>query len=132
MSCTDFIADQLTIIRNGIMAKKKSVIIRRSKFIENVLVIIKREGFIDDYKVIEDNQQGKIKVYLKWLDDGTPFMEQLKKISTPGRRDYVSAKNVKEVMGGVGIAILSTSKGLLTDKEAKEAGVGGEVICQVW
>ncbi|MBU0571005.1 MAG: 30S ribosomal protein S8 [Candidatus Omnitrophica bacterium] len=132
MSCTDFVADQLTIIRNGIMAKKKNVIIRRSKFIEDIVSIVKREGFIDDYKVIEDNKQGKIKIYLKWLDDGTSVMEQLKKISTPGRRDYVSAKNVKNVMGGVGIAILSTSKGLMTDKEAKEAGVGGEVVCQVW
>jgi len=114
------------------MAKKKNVIIRRSKFIEDIVSIVKREGFIDDYKVIEDNKQGKIKIYLKWLDDGTSVMEQLKKISTPGRRDYVSAKNVKNVMGGVGIAILSTSKGLMTDKEAKEAGVGGEVVCQVW
>jgi small subunit ribosomal protein S8 len=132
MSCTDFIADQLTIIRNGIMAKKKNVIIRRSKFIEGIVAIIKKEGFIDDYKVIDDNKQGKIKVYLRWLDDEVSMMEQLKKISTPGRRDYVGAKNVKSVMGGVGFAILSTSKGLLTDKEAKEAGVGGEVICQIW
>ncbi len=132
MSCTDFIADQLTIIRNGIMAKKKNVVIRRSKFIEGIVDIIKKEGFIDDYKVIDDNKQGKIKVYLRWLDDETSVMEQLKKISTPGRRDYVGAKNVKSVMGGVGFSILSTSKGLLTDKEAKEAGVGGEVICQIW
>ncbi len=132
MSCTDFIADQLTVIRNGIMAKKKSVIIRRSKFIEDIVSIIKREGFIDDYRIIEDNKQGKIKVYLRWLGDETSVMEQLKKISTPGNRNYVSARNIKEVMGGVGIAIISTSKGLMTDKEAKEAGVGGEVVCQVW
>ena len=75
MSCTDFIADQLTIIRNGIMAKKKNVIIRRSKFIEGIVDIIKKEGFIDDYKVIDDNKQGKIKVYLKWLDDESSVME---------------------------------------------------------
>ncbi|MGB2601901.1 MAG: 30S ribosomal protein S8 [Candidatus Omnitrophota bacterium] len=132
MSVTDLIADQLTVIRNAIRAGKKDVIIKRSGTLEGIIGIVKREGFIDNYKVIEDNKQGKIKVYLKYLDDGTPIMENLKKISKSGRREYVPAKDVKSVMGGVGMAILSTSKGLLTDKEAKEQGVGGELICQIW
>jgi len=132
MSVTDLIADQLTVIRNAIMSGKKTVIIRKSGTLEGIIGIIKREGFVEDYQVIEDNRQGKIKIYLKSLEDGTPVMENLKKISTPGRRTYVQAKDVKKVMGGVGVAILSTSKGLLTDKEAKEQGVGGEILCQVW
>lgn len=132
MSVTDLIADQLTVIRNGIRAGKPTVIIKKSGVLEGILGIVKREGFIENYQLMEDNKQGQIKVYLKYLDDGTPVMETLKRISTPGLRQYIPASKVKSVMGGVGISILSTSKGLLTDKEAKEQGVGGEVICQIW
>jgi small subunit ribosomal protein S8 len=132
MSVTDLIADQLTVIRNGIRAGKPTVIIRKSGVLEGILGIVKKEGFIENYQLMEDNKQGLIKVYLKYLDDGTPVMETLKRISTPGLRQYIPASKVKSVMGGVGISILSTSKGLLTDKEAKEQGVGGEVICQIW
>jgi small subunit ribosomal protein S8 len=132
MSVTDLIADQLTVIRNAIGIGKKTVTIKRSGIIEGIVDIIKREGFIENYRVIEDTKQGQIKIYLKYLDDGTPIMEGLKRISKPGRRAYAPTKQVKDVMGGVGLSILSTSKGLLTDKEAREAGVGGEVICQIW
>jgi small subunit ribosomal protein S8 len=132
MSVTDLIADQLTVIRNAIQVGKKDVIVKRSGTLEGIIEIAKREGFIENYKVIEDNKQGKIKVYLKYLDDGTPVMENLKKISKSGRRTYISAKDVASVMGGVGMAIYSTSKGLLTDKEAREQGVGGELLCQIW
>ena len=132
MSVTDLIADQLTVMRNALMAKKKEVIIKRSGIIEGIMDIAKKEGFIENYAIIEDNKQGQIKVYFKCFEDGTPTIEGLKKMSTPGRRQYVPAKDVKSVMGGVGISILSTSKGLLTDKEAREQGVGGEVICQIW
>ena len=132
MSVTDLIADQLTVIRNAIMAGKKTVLVKRSGTIEGIVKIIKDEGFIDNYKVIEDNKQGQIKLYLKYLDDGRPIMENLKRISSPGLREYVPAKNVKKVLGGVGIAILSTSNGLMTDKQAKEKGIGGELLCKVW
>lgn len=132
MSVSDLIADQLTVIRNAIMAGKKTVMIKRSNLLEGVLDIAKREGFIESYKAIEDNRQGRIKVYLKYEDDGTPVMDTLKRVSKPGRREFIPAKNVKSVLGGVGIAILSTSKGLLTDTEAREQGVGGEVICHIW
>ncbi|MGB2630689.1 MAG: 30S ribosomal protein S8 [Candidatus Omnitrophota bacterium] len=132
MSVTDLIADQLTVIRNAIMAGKKTVIIKRSNLLEGIMKIIKQEGFIGNYKVIEDNKQGMIKVYLKYTDDGAPVMETLKKISKPGRRHYIPTGEVKSILGGAGIAILSTSKGLLTDKEAQSQGVGGEVICEIW
>jgi small subunit ribosomal protein S8 len=132
MSVTDLIADQITVIRNAIMAKKKDVIIKRSGIIEQIIEITKREGFIDNYAIIEDSRQNKIKIYLKYDENGRPVMENLERISTPGRRMYISAEDVKSVMGGVGIAIYSTSKGLLTDKEAKEQGVGGELICKIW
>ncbi len=132
MSVTDLIADQLTVIRNAIRVSKKTVIIKRSGVLEEILRIIKREGFIENYIGIEDNKQGQIKVYLKYLDDGTPVMENLKRISTPGRRKYVPGKEVKSVMGGVGLSVISTSKGVLTDEEAREQGVGGELLCQVW
>jgi len=132
MSVTDLIADQLTVIRNAIRAKQKSVVIKRSKMLEDMVGIIKREGFIEDFQVIEDNQQGKLKIYFKVFEDGTLAMEDLKRMSTPGRRQYIPVKNIKSVKGGVGFAIMSTDKGLLTDKDAKAQGVGGEVICQIW
>ncbi|MEA3489926.1 MAG: 30S ribosomal protein S8 [Candidatus Omnitrophota bacterium] len=132
MSITDLIADQLTVIRNAIMAGKKTAIIKRSGTLESIMGIAKKEGFIENYAVIEDNKQDQIKIYLKYLEDGKPVMENLKKISKPGRRQYVPAKKIRSVMGGVGIAVLSTSKGLLTDREAREQGLGGELLCQIW
>jgi small subunit ribosomal protein S8 len=94
--------------------------------------IIKEEGFIENYKVIEDNKQNLIKIYLKYLDNGTPVMEGVERVSKPGRRVYKSSKDVESVMGGVGIAICSTSKGLMTDKDARAQGVGGEIVCRIW
>jgi small subunit ribosomal protein S8 len=132
MSVTDLIADQLTVIRNAVRAGKKTVIIKRSGMLEKIMEIIKKEGFIENYKAMEDNKQGQIKIYLKYLDGGEPVMENLKRISKPGLRQYVPAKKVKSVRGGVGVAIFSTSKGLLTDKEAREQDIGGELICEIW
>lgn len=132
MSVTDLIAEQLTVIRNGIMSGKKNVIIKKSKIILGIIDIIKREGFISDYQLMDDNKQGKIKVYLKVSSDGSPSMDHLEKVSTPGRRVYIPADEVEGVRGNVGISILSTSKGLLTNEEATREGVGGELICRVW
>ncbi len=132
MSVTDLIADQLTVIRNAIMVGKKTVMIKKSGTLERIMDIVKDEGFIDNYRVVEDNKQGQIKVYLNYLEDGKPVMEGLKRVSTPGLRQHIQSKKVKSVKGGVGIAILSTSKGVMTDKEAREQGVGGEVICEIW
>jgi len=132
MSVTDLIADQLTVIRNAVRVGKKTVIIKKSGILEEIIAIVKKEGFIENYRVIDDNRQGQIKIYLKYLEDGTPVMEALKRISKPGRRQYLPAEKVKNVIGGVGIAIFSTSKGLLTDSEAREQGVGGELICEIY
>ena len=132
MSVSDLIADQLTVVRNGIMAGKKTVIIKRSTLLVGVMEIAKREGFIENFKEIENEQQGQIKVYLRYDRDERPVMRKLIRVSKPGRREFIKSKNIKAVLAGVGIAVLSTSKGLLTDKEAKEQGVGGEVICHLW
>jgi len=132
MSVTDLIADQLTVIRNAIMAKKKTVTIKRSGVLENIVRIIKDEGFIDNYAIMEDNRQGQIKIYLRYTEDGDPAMERMEKTSKPGRRVYISADDVRSVRGGVGLAIYSTSKGVLTDSQAREQGVGGELICRIW
>lgn len=132
MSVTDLIADQLTIIRNAIMAKKKTAIIKRSGIVEEIIKILAREGFIENFQIIEDKKQGKIKVYLKYTEDGLPVMENLQRVSKPGRREYIAAEDVKSVLGGVGIAIISTNKGAMTDEEARKQGLGGEVICKIW
>lgn len=132
MSVTDLIADQLTVIRNAIRAGKNTVIIKNSKIIKGIVDIAKREGFVENYQVIEDNKQGKIKVYLRYLDNGKSALTILRRVSSPGLRAYVPAKKIKSVLGGVGIAIYSTDKGLLTDREAKNQGIGGELICQIW
>ncbi len=132
MSVSDFVADQLTVIRNGIMAGKKDVIIKRSNLMVGILEIARREGFIENFKEIEDNKQGQVKVYLKYDRDEVPVMTKLVKVSKPGRREFSKAKDVKSVLAGVGVAILSTSKGIMTDTEAREQGIGGEIICRLW
>ncbi|MFH1665601.1 MAG: 30S ribosomal protein S8 [Candidatus Omnitrophota bacterium] len=132
MSVTDLIADQLTVIRNAIGVGKKTVIIRKSKALESIVKIAQETGFVENYRVIEDNKQGQIKVYLKYTEDGLPVLEGIKRVSKPGRREYTPLKKVKSVMGGAGISILSTSKGLMTDKDARDKGIGGETICQLW
>ena len=132
MSCTDLVADQLTVMRNSIKIGRKTVIIKKSKMLIGILDIAKKEGFIEDYQTIEDNKQGMVKVYLKYSEEGLPVISGLKKISKSGRREHVPAKKVVSVLGGVGIAIISTNKGLLTDAGAREQGVGGEIICQIW
>jgi small subunit ribosomal protein S8 len=132
MSVSDLIADQLTVVRNAIMAGKKTVIIKRSTLLVGVMEIAKREGFIENFKEIENEKQGQIKVYLRYDRDEQPVMRKLIRVSKPGRREFVKSKNIKAVLAGVGVAVLSTSKGILTDKEAKEQGVGGEIICHLW
>ncbi|MFH1797836.1 MAG: 30S ribosomal protein S8 [Candidatus Omnitrophota bacterium] len=131
MSVTDLIADQLTVIRNAINAGKRTVIIKRSNTLEGIIEIIKKEGFIENYKIVEDNKQGKIKVYLKYRDN-VCVISKLERVSKPGRREYVPVEEVKSVKGGVGLSILSTSKGLLTDTDAAKQGIGGELICRLW
>jgi small subunit ribosomal protein S8 len=131
MPATDPISDFLTRVRNAVKAKKKYVDIPSSKMKVNLAEILKSNKFIKDYNVIEDNKQNILRVHLQYVN-GTPSITGLKRISTPGLRQYVDKDNAPRVLGGLGISILSTPKGLLTDKQAKKESVGGEVICHVW
>lgn len=132
MVMTDPIADYLTRIRNANMAKHDSVEIPASNIKKSISEILKREGFIRDYEVADDNKQGVIKVFLKYGPNGERVISGLKRISKPGLRNYVSADDLPKVLNGLGIAIVSTSAGVITDKEARQKNVGGEVIAYVW
>jgi len=132
MSLTDPIANMLTIIRNGIMSNKIKVDVPFSKLSQEVLGILKREKFIKDFKFIEDKKQGLLRVYLKYTQSGASAIQGLKRISRPGLRRYVKKDRIPRVLGGLGIAILSTSRGVVTNMQAKEMQAGGEVLCYVW
>ena len=132
MVMTDPIADYLTRIRNANMAKHDSVEIPASNIKKSISEILKREGFIRDYEVADDNKQGVIKVFLKYGPNGEHVISGLKRISKPGLRNYVSAEDLPKVLNGLGIAIVSTSAGVITDKEARQKNVGGEVVAYVW
>ncbi|MGO1403498.1 MAG: 30S ribosomal protein S8 [Lactobacillus helveticus] len=132
MVMTDPIADYLTRIRNANMAKHDSVEIPASNIKKSISEILKREGFIRDYEVADDNKQGVIKVFLKYGPNGERVISGLKRISKPGLRNHVSAEDLPKVLNGLGIAIVSTSAGVITDKEARQKNVGGEVIAYVW
>lgn len=132
MVMTDPIADYLTRIRNANMAKHDSVEIPASNIKKSISEILKREGFIRDYEVADGNKQGVIKVFLKYGPNGERVISGLKRISKPGLRNYVGAEDLPKVLNGLGIAIVSTSAGVITDKEARQKNVGGEVIAYVW
>lgn len=132
MVMTDPIADYLTRIRNANMAKHDSVEIPASNIKKSISEILKREGFIRNYEVADDNKQGVIKVFLKYGPNGERVISGLKRISKPGLRNYVSAEDLPKVLNGLGIAIVSTSAGVITDKEARQKNVGGEVIAYIW
>ena len=132
MSVTDPIADMLTIIRNASSAKKEVCEIRNSKLTEEIVKILKKESFISNYKLMKDTKQGKLRIYLKYAKDGEPALMGLKRISRPGLRMYKKTDVLPKVYGGLGVAIISTSTGIMTDNEAREKKVGGEVICYAW
>ena len=127
----DSIADFLTIIRNGIMSSKRHVLIPHSKFKADIAALLKNEGFIKDAVVEEADDKKTLNVFLKYVD-GESVIHEIKRISMPGRRQYRRFVELKPVIGGLGILVLTTSKGLITDKQAKKLSVGGEVICTVW
>ena len=132
MTMTDPIADMLTRIRNANTVGHETVEIPASKMKKAIAEILKAEGFIADYEVIEDNKQGTIKVTMKYGAHKERVISGIKKISKPGLKVYAKADEVPRVLGGLGIAIISTSHGIVSDKEARKLGVGGEVICYVW
>jgi small subunit ribosomal protein S8 len=132
MSMTDPIADLLTRIRNGNMAKLQKVDVPSSNLKVNLVNVLRTEGFIKNFKVISDQKQGILRIYLKYIDEKDPVINEIKRVSRPGSRRYVKHDEIPTIKHGMGIAILSTSKGLITDKVARETGVGGELICTVW
>ncbi len=132
MAVTDPIADALTILRNASFARKETAELKASKLTEEILKILKKESFISNYKLVQDSKQGILRVYLRYAKDGAPAMIGIKRISKPGLRIYKQADELPKVYGGLGMAVISTSKGLLTDSEAREKKIGGEVICYAW
>jgi len=129
----DPISDLLTRLRNGVRAKHDHVIIEPlSKIKLGILEILKKEGFIENYKVISEERGGKCEVILKYDESGTPIISDLQRVSKPSRRVYVSKNKIPWVRNGLGIAIVSTSQGLMTDREARRKGVGGELLLMVW
>jgi small subunit ribosomal protein S8 len=131
MSVSDPIADTLTIIRNGTNARKETVEFPASKLLERMMVIFKKDGYIEDSRLLKDNKQGILKVYLKY-DNNKPLIIGIKRVSRPGLRVYTGNDSVPRVLNGLGTAVISTSKGLLTDREARKMKIGGEVLCYIW
>ncbi|RMF13455.1 MAG: 30S ribosomal protein S8, partial [Candidatus Dadabacteria bacterium] len=129
---TDPIADFLTRIRNATMAYRRHVEVPGSKLKRRLAEILKEEGFIEDFSWTDDGKQGILHLTLKYDDVGQPVIEGLERISKPGRRKYVGADELPRVRSGLGVVIVSTSRGLLTGREAREQHVGGEVLCTVW
>jgi small subunit ribosomal protein S8 len=132
MPVTDLIADMLTIVRNGSRAKKEKVDVKNSRLNREILAIFKKEGYIKNFKNIDDKKQGVIRVYLNYDEGKKPSITQIKRISRPGLRIYVNKENVPKVLNGLGTAVVSTSKGILTDREARKEKIGGEVVCYIW
>ncbi|UUZ82120.1 30S ribosomal protein S8 [Paenibacillus sp. P26] len=132
MVMSDPIADMLTRIRNANVVRHETVEIPASKIKREIAEILKKEGFIRDAEYIEDNKQGIIRLFLKYGPNQERVITGLKRISKPGLRVYAKSQEVPRVLGGLGIAILSTSKGVMTDKDARQSKSGGEVICYVW
>jgi len=129
---TDPIADMLTRIRNGSKAKLEKVDIPSSKMKLEIAKILKDEGYIKNLKMVKDRRQGVIRVYLKYTDDEAPVIQGIKRVSKPGCRVYAGNDAIPKVLAGLGVAILSTPKGIQTGKQAKKDNVGGEVLCHVW
>jgi small subunit ribosomal protein S8 len=132
MTVTDPIADMLTRIRNAIMARHDSVLVPASRTKIAIVKVLKEEGFIKDYEVLRDSPQRTIRVHLSYLDKKEPVLTGIKRVSRPGLRVYVRKGEIPRVYGGLGIAILSTPRGVMTGKDAWKQGVGGEVLCYVW
>jgi len=129
---TDPIADLLTRIRNANMAKLQKVDIPSSNMKVSIANVLRAEGFIKNYKVIADQKQGILRIYLKFIDEKDPVINEITRISKPGSRKYVKSDEIPSVKNGLGIAVLSTSKGIVTDKSAREASLGGEILCTIW
>lgn len=132
MSVNDPIADMLTRIRNGSAVRHRYVLVPSSKMALAIARILAKEGFIENYDVTQDQPQAMIRIWLRYNDKREPVVSGLERVSKPGRRVYVQKGEIPWVRSGIGVAVLSTSRGVMTDREARRLGVGGEVICRVW
>ena len=132
MVVTDPIADMLTRIRNAIMARHDSVPVPVSRMKLSVARILKEEGFIKDYEVLRGKPERTIKIYLRYYDDNQSVISGLKRVSRPGLRAYVQRKEIPRIYGGMGVAIVSTSRGVRTGQQARRMGIGGELLCYIW
>lgn len=132
MSMSDPLADMLTRIRNAVMVKKESVDIPKSSTKVEIAKVLKEEGFIVDYRVSQEGEQGTLTIDLKYGPDGGSVITGIQRVSKPGLRQYAKAKDIPKVLDGLGIAVVSTSKGIITDKNARAQNTGGEILCEVW
>ncbi len=132
MTMTDPIADMLTRIRNATMMRHDRADIPASKVKVEIAKILKQEGFIRTFKLIEEGPQGLIRVYLKYADDGEPVIHGLRRVSTPGCRIYTRVESLPKVRNGLGVALISTNRGVITDEQARGLRVGGEILCEIW
>jgi len=132
MSMTDPVADMLTRIRNATMRRHESVVMPASRLKGEIARLLKEEGFVRQYKLVTQGVRTALKIELKYMNEDEPVIGGLRRVSTPGRRVYVGADRIPRVKGGYGVAILSTNQGVLTDKHARQARIGGEVLCYVW
>lgn len=129
---TDPIADLLTRIRNALTARHTQVVVPSSKLKVAIAKVLRDEGYVQGYDVTKDRPQPMLRIWLKYTDDGEPVITTLERVSKPGRRTYAGRDELPRVHSGMGIAIVSTSKGVVTDKKARQLGIGGEVLCNVW
>ncbi len=132
MTMTDPVADMLTRIRNALMVSHKLVDIPSSKLNMNVIKVLKSEGYIRNFKIISDGRDRLIRIFLKYDEEGVPVIGGLKRVSKPSCRVYTGYGKIPKVLEGYGVNILSTSRGLLTDRQARKMGIGGEILCSVW
>ncbi len=132
MATSDPIADMLTRIRNAGKARHKSVDIPGSRMRTEIARVLRNEGFIRNYKFLKDDKQGVLRLYLKYTPDQASVILGLERVSRPSRRVYTKGKDIKPLLNGMGLRIISTSKGVMSDKQARQGNVGGEVLCNVW
>jgi small subunit ribosomal protein S8 len=132
MSMTDPISDMLTRIRNATMVRHDRTDVPASRIKLEIAKILKQEGFIRTFKVLEEGPQGTLRIYLKYADDGEPAIHGMERVSKPGRRVYRGVEELPRVRSGLGVAVVSTNRGILTDEQARGLSVGGEVLCRVW
>ena len=132
MSMSDPLADMLTRIRNAGMVRYETVDVPMSNLKVGVAKVLREEGYIKDYQIIEDDKQGTLRITLKYGPNNEKVISGLRRVSKPGLRQYVKADNIPKVMSGLGISILSTSKGIITDRDARRQNIGGEILCEAW